>query len=88
MLSEQAIKSGMDKFFQNLQPIVFLNRFIDVSAIKTMRRGELVLEDFIKRIIKAAIESFPINERKKTELLQSLLDKKGERGGTASHVLR
>lgn len=36
-----------------------------------------MLEAVIKKIIRAAIESFPINERKKEELLM-LIMKKGE----------
>lgn len=32
--------------------------------------------EFIKRLIKAAIESFPISERKKAELLNSILQKR------------
>lgn len=34
------------------------------------------MDDFIRRIIKAAIESFPINEKKKSELLRSLAGQK------------
>ena len=35
-----------------------------------------MINKVIKRIIMAAIESFPINEMKKTELLRSIMDKK------------
>lgn len=45
-----------------------------------------MLDDLIRRIIKVAIGSFPINERKKTELLRILLDQK-DRGGAKNHVL-
>lgn len=44
------------------------------------------MDDLVRRIIKAAIESFPINEKRKSELLQILLDQK-DRGGTTNHVL-
>ena len=38
-----------------------------------------MLENLIKRIIVAAIESFPINEAKKTELLRNIIKK--QQGG-------
>lgn len=39
-----------------------------------------MLDKLIKRIIVVAIESFPINEAKKKELLRSIINKK-YRGG-------
>ena len=35
-----------------------------------------MLEDFIRGIIRAVIESFPINEAKKEDMLQSIVDQK------------
>lgn len=39
-----------------------------------------MFENLIKRLIVAAIESFPINELKKEELLRSIMDKKNNKG--------
>lgn len=33
-----------------------------------------MLDDFIRRVIQAAIESLPIDEEKKADLLQSIVD--------------
>lgn len=35
---------------------------------------EIMLDDFIRRVIQAAIESLPIDEEKKEDLLQSIVD--------------
>ena len=35
-----------------------------------------MIEKIIKQIIRAAIESFPINENKKSEMLQSIIGQK------------
>lgn len=40
-----------------------------------------MLDKLIKRIIVAAVESFPINEAKKKELLRSIMDNKNIWGG-------
>lgn len=39
-----------------------------------------MLEDFIRRLLQAVIESFPIDEAKKTDILQNIVnrDKIGE----------
>ena len=44
-----------------------------------------MLENLIKRIIVAAIESFPINEAKKTELLRTIIGKNNK--GADKNVL-
>lgn len=40
-------------------------------------KGERIMsDDFIRRMIQAVIESFPINEAKKTDILQSIVGPK------------
>ncbi|MCH5209735.1 MAG: hypothetical protein J1F01_02095 [Oscillospiraceae bacterium] len=39
-----------------------------------------MLDKFIKRILVAAIESFPVNESKKKKLLLNIIDKKNIEG--------
>lgn len=34
------------------------------------------MEDFLRRVIQAVIESFPINETKKADILRNILGKK------------
>lgn len=72
---------GKEKNFENfggfLQPALLLNRYIDENKTKG---AENVLNKVIKRIVRAAIESFPIDEGKKAELLQRIIkEREGER---------
>ena len=62
-----------------MQPTYFLIRYRSVSAKMNVKGLVTMLENLIKRIIVAAIESFPINEAKKTELLRNIIKK--QQGG-------
>lgn len=44
-------------------------------------------DDFIRRMTQAVIESFPIDEMKKEDLLRNIMSQK-KRGGTRRDVLR
>lgn len=37
-----------------------------------------MLDDFIRRVIQAVVESFPIDEKKKADLLRSIMGQKKE----------
>ena len=66
-----------------LQPTLFPNRSMD----ETDTRGDrTVIGRIFRRMIRAAIESFPIQERKKAELLKSIMQKKA--GGNSNDALR
>lgn len=54
---------------------------------ETDTRGDrTVIGRIFRRMIRAAIESFPIQERKKAELLKSIMQKKA--GGNSNDALR
>ena len=46
-----------------------------------------MVEEIIRRIVGAAIESFPIDEKKKLTLLEKMLQKREDKGGE-NDVLR
>ena len=56
-----------------MQPTYFLIRYRSVSAKMNVKGLVTMLEKIIKRLIVAAIESFPINEAKKAELLRNII---------------
>ena len=62
-----------------MQPTSFLIRYRSVSAKMNVKGLVTMLEKIIKRLIVAAIESFPINEAKKAELLRNIIKK--QQGG-------
>ena len=72
-------KKFFEKIFKFMQPTSFHIRYRSVSAKMNVKGLVTMLENLIKRIIVAAIESFPINEAKKTELLRNIIKK--QQGG-------
>lgn len=61
-------------FLKFMQPTLFLNRYI---GVKKEKGGEaFMIDKIIKRAIRAAIESFPIDEEKKMEILRIMLGEK------------
>lgn len=62
-------------FFKLMQPTSIFIRYINIKAIQT-KGAEVMIDRIIQRIIQAAIESFPINRKKKDEILQHMINKK------------
>ena len=70
---------------KRMQPAALLGRYMGVTQY-TMRSEEENAMDFIKRLIIAAIESFPIQKEKKEALLKCIVQNQ-TRGGDGD-VLR
>ncbi len=78
--------SGSFRLCEFLQPAPILIRFISgrdaaggTAPLKKRKPngakgGAVKLEDWIWRVIRAALESFPIDETKKEDLLQKIID--------------
>ena len=71
------------KLYRNyLQPTRFLNRYSsEESNIKRVKVGVGKRMSFIKRLISAAIESFPISEGEKAAIKRIIMGKNGAEGG-------
>ena len=78
--------SGRTKFFcqkiKNLQPGRFLIRFMGVQHLTGIIREteEENMEQIIRRLIRAAVESFPIDRKKKADILQRLTKETAQGG--------
>ena len=61
-----------------LQPETFFIRSMGVRTTpQTGRKGDEVMpDDFMRRMIRAVIESFPIDEAKKADMLQRIVGQK------------
>ena len=64
------------KIFINLATTPPPHSFHGCGGPQPCRKKEAGMNKIIQRIIKTAIESFPINERKKAEGLQNIIRKK------------
>ncbi|MDR3730135.1 MAG: hypothetical protein Q3X94_10210, partial [Oscillospiraceae bacterium] len=67
------------KFFQILQPPPFLIRFMGTKARAAVKERKVEMDTIIRWIVRTAIESFPISEKKKGEILQTILREKRTR---------
>ena len=67
------------KIFQILQPPAFLIRFMGTKACATAKERKDKMDTIIRWIVRTAIESFPISEKKKGEILQTILREKRTR---------
>ena len=66
---------------ETLQPAPLSIRSIGVRIKPNRAKGERIMPDaFIRHLLKAAIESFPINKAKKEVLLQSIISQKKMKG--------
>lgn len=61
------------KIFQILQPPVFFIRFMGTKARATAKERKDKMDTIIRWIVRTAIDSFPISEKKKGEILQAIL---------------